>query len=148
MTEYPGSIVPEAAPPPWLCVQATWTRAPVTLDGLSFVPGDTLLEYFSPTEWFNVFAVHAPDGSLRGWYANVVYPTDFDPTTDPPTLGWRDLYLDVIALPDGRRALRDEDELRDAGIARRDPELYERILTGRAAILQRLDAGAFPFDRP
>ena len=86
VTDYRGEVVPGAAPAPWLCVVAVWDNRLVVLDGLEFHPGDRLLEFFSPTEWFNVFAVHAPDGVLRGWYANVTHPTRFDPATDPPTL--------------------------------------------------------------
>lgn len=147
VTDYPGEIVPGAAPAPWLCVRAVWDNRLMVLDGLEFRPGDVLLEYFSPTEWFNVFAVHAPDGGIRGWYANVTYPTGYDLGTTPPTLAWRDLFLDVVALPDGRRTLRDEDELADAGLDARDPALLAAILRGRDAIFAHLDRGVFPFQR-
>lgn len=145
VTDYAGEIEPGAAPAPWLCVRAIWTHGVVALDGLEFHPGDELLEYFSPTEWFNAFAVYAPGGALRGWYANVTYPTTCDPATDPPTLAWRDLYLDVVVLPDGSRTLRDEDELADAALATGDPALLAAILRGRDAIFARLDRGEFPF---
>jgi predicted RNA-binding protein associated with RNAse of E/G family len=107
--------------------------------------GDELLEYFSPTEWFNAFAVYAPDGELRGWYANVTYPTTIDAATEPPTLGWRDLYLDVVVRQDGTHTLRDEDELEEAALDERDPALLAAILRGRDAILGRLERGQFPF---
>ncbi len=148
VTEYPGEVVPGGAPAPWLCVRATWTYKVVALDGLEFHPGDELLEYFSPTEWFNAFAVYAPDGALRGWYANVTYPTTIDPATEPPTLGWRDLYLDVVVRQDGTHTLRDEDELEEAGLAEGDPALLAAILRGRDAILGRLERGGFPFGAP
>lgn len=147
VTEYPGTLVPDAAPAPWVCVRAVWDNRVVALDGLEFHPGDILLEYFSPVHWFNVFAVHAPgpDGFLRGWYANVTYPTGYDPATAPPTLTWHDLYLDVVAVPDGRITVRDEDELEESGLATADPALHRRIVEAREAILRAIGEGAFPF---
>ncbi len=147
VTEYPGAVVPGVAPAPWLAVEAIWRNRLVVLDGLEFHPGDTLLEFFSPDAWFNVFAVHAPGGALRGWYANVTYPIRFDPAPAPPRLTWHDLFLDVVVLPDGRRSIRDEDELAASGIADADPVLHARILAGRDAILERVRCRIFPFDR-
>lgn len=150
VTEYPGTLVPGAAPAPWVCVRATWTHRLVAMDGLEFHPGDVLMEYFSPERWFNVFAVHepGPDGALRGWYANVTYPTAYDPATDPPTLTWHDLYLDVVAVPGGRVTVRDEDELEDSGLERTDPRLHRRVVEALDEILRALAAGAFPFAAP
>lgn len=147
VTGYAGSVVAAGAPPPWICVRAVWDNQPVELDGLRFLPGDTMLEFFSPTEWFNVFAVYAPGGHLRGWYGNVAYPTTFDPTTDPPTLTWHDRFLDVVLLPGGAPVLRDEDELASAGLNATDPALLASILRARDALLERARANAFPFHR-
>src|SRR5262245_23755898 len=83
VARYDGTVVAAGAPP-WVAVRAVWTRRLVELDGLRFVPGDTLIEYFSPVDLFNGFAVYAPDGGFRGWYANVTYPTRLGPATDPP----------------------------------------------------------------
>ena len=147
VTEYPGEVVAIDAPDRWLAVRAVWTNKLVVLDGLAFHPGDTLIEFFSPAAWFNAFAVHAPDGALRGWYANVTYPTTFDPAPAPPRLTWHDLYVDVVARPDGTYSVLDEDELADSGVATTAPELHARIVAGRDAILGHLQARAFPFDR-
>src|SRR5215208_2478634 len=91
---YPGVVVEAGAPPPWVALRATWVSRQHDLDGLLFVPGDTLHEFFSPVHPFNSFTVFAPDGTLRGWYANVTHPTRIDLTTEPFTLFWHDLYLD------------------------------------------------------
>ena len=145
VARYPGTVIEAGAPSPWVAVRATWTSRAIELDGLRFVPRDILHEYFSPEDRFNVFAVFAPDGSLRGWYANVTHPTALDAGTDPPTLAWHDLYLDVVALPDGTVAIRDEEELAEAALADRDPALYAAILAARDEILDRLERRAFPF---
>jgi predicted RNA-binding protein associated with RNAse of E/G family len=145
VARYDGTVV-AAGVPPWIAVRAVWAHRLVELDGLRFVPGDTLIEYFSPVDPFNGFAVYAPDGALRGWYANVTFPTHLDPATDPPTLTWHDLFLDVVALPDGAIALRDDDELAAADVAARDPSLHRMILAAREEIVARLRRGEVPFD--
>lgn len=145
VTRYPGTVRDNPVPAPWLAIEARWVDRRVAMDGLSFEPGDTLREYFSPRHRFNAFAVFAPDGDLRGWYANVTHPTRLDAVAEPPIITWRDLYLDVVALPDGRVAIRDEDELAESALADRNPALHATILRARDEILDLLTRRAFPF---
>ncbi|HKG25377.1 MAG TPA: DUF402 domain-containing protein [Thermomicrobiales bacterium] len=142
---YPGVVVEAGASPPWVVLRATWVSRQHNLDGLLFVPGDTLHEFFSPAHPFNVFSVFAPEGNLRGWYANVTYPSRLDTTTNPFTLSWHDLYLDVVALPGGTVVVRDEDELDAAGLMSSDPQLHAEILAARDELLRRFQAREFPF---
>lgn len=146
VTEYPAEIVPGAAPPPWIAARAVWGNRLVVLDGLEFHPGDTLVEFFSPDHWFNAFAVHAPDGAFRGWYANVTYPTRFDGSVSPPRLIWHDLFVDVVAVPGGSPSVRDEDELAASRLAATSPALHARILAARDDILDRVESRDVPFD--
>ena len=145
VARYPGTVVDAGAPSPWLAVQATWVNRRVVLDALAFETGDTLHEFFSPLHPFNAFSVHAPDGVLRGWYANVTHPTSLDSTTDPPTLAWHDLFVDLVALPDGTVVVRDEDELAEAALAAHDPALHAMILDARDDLLRRFAAREAPF---
>jgi protein associated with RNAse G/E len=126
-------------------VRAEWTRRVVELDGLQFIPGDRLHEFFSPADCFNVISVWSPDGELRGWYANVTYPTRIDASAAPIALYWHDLYIDVIGLPDGTAIVRDEDELAESGVERSDPSLYALILEGRDELLRRFERRENPF---
>ena len=142
---YPGWIIEAGAPEPWIAVRAEWVRRVVEMDGLRFVPGDRLHEFFSPHHWYNLFSVWSPEGVLRGWYANVTHPTRIDVTTEPPTLYWPDLYVDLIGLPSGRFTVRDEDELAASGLAERDPELHTRILRTRDELVAMFRQRAFPF---
>jgi hypothetical protein len=48
-TRYPGVVMASGAPAPWVAVEAAWVRDVVEMDGLRFVPGDTLHEFFSPS---------------------------------------------------------------------------------------------------
>lgn len=129
----------------WLLIQAIWTNRTIELGGLSFCPGDKLLEWFSPQHLFNAFAVFSPQDDFKGWYANVAYPTRLDTTTNPPVLFWHDLYLDLVGLPDGSFTLRDEDELLASGLADADPELHARILGARSELIRRFQGRLPPF---
>jgi hypothetical protein len=142
---YPGVVVEAGAPSPWVAVRATWVAQRYDLDGLLLVPDDTLHEFFSPAHRFNVFSVFSPDGTLRGWYANVTHPARLDPATDPATLFWHDLYLDVVALPDGTVVVRDEDELAEAGLATSDPALHAEIVAARDELVRRFAERTVPF---
>ncbi len=146
VTRYAGTVIDAGAPDPWIAVEARWVKRRVEMNGLAFETGDRLLEFFSPADPFNVFAVFAPEGHLRGWYANVTHPTELDPRTDPPTLTWHDLYLDVVALPDGSYVVRDEDELAEAGVLAANPNLHAAILAAGAEVLRRFASRAFPFN--
>lgn len=145
VARYPGEVIEAGAPVPWVAVRATWVSRRHDLNGLLFVAGDRLHEFFSPRHPYNVFSVWGPDGRLRGWYANVTYPARLETATDPSTLSWHDLYLDVVALPDGTTVVRDEDELAEAGIAGTDPDLHALILAARDELLDRRRTGTVPF---
>jgi hypothetical protein len=145
VTRYPGVVVDGEFPVPWLVLCATWVSRAYDLDGLLFVPGDRLHEFFSPTHPFNVFSVFSPEGTLRGWYANVTYPSRLDHTTDPPTLYWHDLYLDVIFLPNGEPIVRDEDELADSDLLITNPALHAAIVATRDELLRLCRTHEFPF---
>lgn len=144
-TRYPGVVMASDAPAPWIGIEAAWVRDVVELDGLRFVPGDTLHELFSPAHPFNVFTVISPEGTIRGWYANVTHPATLDQTTDPWTLTWHDLYLDLIGLPDGTYVIHDEDELAEGGLEGSDPALHERILAARDDLIARFVKRCVPF---
>jgi hypothetical protein len=142
---YPGRVLAAHAPADWLAARAIWTRDAIELDGLQFLPGDHLHEFFSLSQPFNCFSVFTADGTLRGWYANVTHPTTFVLDAGHLTLFWHDLYLDIIALPDGTVTVRDEDELATSGLEQQNPELHAKVLRARDRLLQLLTARDVPF---
>ena len=142
---YPAVVLASALPQPWVVVEAMWTRGLVDVSGLRFETGDKMIEHFSPAHPFNGFTVIAPDGTTRGWYANVTYPARLDTTTEPWTLTWRDLYLDVVGLPDGSYAVRDEDELAEADLLTSDPVLHGAILAAGTELVARFQRRDVPF---
>jgi hypothetical protein len=147
VARYPGVVIANSDNDHWLEARAVWTYREVEVDGLWFRPGDTLHEYFSPTEWFNAFLVLAPEGESRGWYTNVTYPTELAVDAGEALLTWRDLYIDVVMRPDGTVAVQDEDELTNSGLAKREPALHRKILATRDLILRKIAARSIPFDQ-
>jgi hypothetical protein len=141
---YRGNVVSHCQDS-WLLIQATWTHRRVELGGLSFCPGDELLEWFSPRHPYNAFAVFSPQDHFKGWYANVAHPARLDATIDPPVLIWHDLYLDLVGLPDGSFTVRDDDELHASGLADADPELQLRIVAARSELIRRFQHRLPPF---
>ena len=144
-TTYPGVVMDIELPAPWVGIRAKWTRDVIVLDGLAFTPGDTLHEYFSPEHPFNVFTVIAPDGRTRGWYANVTYPATLQTETEPWSLTWHDLFIDLVGLPDGNYVVRDEDELAEAQLEATDPALYGMIVAARDEMIERFTRRGAPF---
>lgn len=142
---YPATAIASVAQAPWLALAATWTHGFVDLDGLRFVPGDRLIEYFSPRDPYNAFVVFAPDGAARGWYANVTYPAALERQDGRWALIWHDLFVDLVMLPDGRTTVRDEDELAASGLEARDPALHAAILATRDRLCDLARRRAFPF---
>jgi uncharacterized protein len=142
---YAGEVVAIDDPAPWIVVNGTWTYPAMELDGLSFRPGDQLLEWFSPEDPFNAFAVLTPEGEPRGWYGNVAHPAWLEAGREGPILVWHDLYVDLIGLPDGTYTVRDDDELDASGLGNRDPALYRRIGEARAELIQRFAQRRVPF---
>jgi uncharacterized protein len=129
----------------WVLIQATWTQRRIELGGLSFCPGDELLEWFSPQHPFNAFAVFSAADRFKGWYANVAYPVQLDTTADPSVLFWHDLYLDLVGLPDGSFTVHDDDELLASGLADTNPELHARILEAQSELIHRFQRQLPPF---
>lgn len=142
---YPATVVNLDSPSPWVAVETPWTLGTVTQAHITFQTGDTLHEVFSPSHPFDAFAVYGPDAALKGWYANVTHPALLEPCGDGLQLVWHDLYVDVVATPDGRMAVLDEDELNEAGIAHSDPDLHRRILTALDELIARFHARRPPF---
>jgi Protein of unknown function (DUF402) len=136
---YPGSVI--ASPCDWVTAQAPWRQRRVDLGYLVFEPEDILLEYFSLSEPFNVFAIYTHEGTLKGWYSNVTHPS----WVVDDNIYWHDLYIDVIAYPDGKLLVLDEDELAAAGVERSDPELFQLIVRARDRLIQLASDNAYPF---
>lgn len=142
---YPGVVMESQVEEPWIEIEALWTTPTVVQAQLAFEPGDVLRELFSPIHPFNAFAVYRPTGELKGWYANVTYPTLVEGSENHPEVVWHDLYIDIVASPDGQVHVLDEEELSDSNLSKTDPELHARILAARDELLSRFPSRQAPF---
>ncbi|HEV2129308.1 MAG TPA: DUF402 domain-containing protein [Thermomicrobiales bacterium] len=145
---YPGTVVTTAVPAPWVEIQAFWVAGTVQQAHLTFEIDDVLREIFSPIHPYNAFAVYSPAGELKGWYANVVYPTVVTASGEQLEVVWNDLFIDIVVTPDGEVAVLDEEELEEAELLTNDPELHARILVARGELLRRCQARRTPFSSP
>lgn len=123
---YPARVAEDDVPAPWRTLIATWLLPETTQGTLTFSPGDTLHERFSPEHPFDAFGAVSPDKHFKGWYANVTWPAFLERTPDGLELTWQDLYLDLVVTDDGVSVL-DEDELAAAPLAASHPRLVEGI---------------------
>src|ERR1044071_610956 len=65
----------------------------------TFRRGDVFHEFYYFDRWYNVFQISAPDGTLKGWYANVGLPAEL--RSEAGELDYVDLALDVWVHPNG-----------------------------------------------
>ncbi len=85
---------------------------------------------------FNVYHWIAPDGRTLAYYVNlgdrVALQSD--------RVEWRDLAIDILVTPDGRRQVLDTDELQEAppGLRREIAALREQVLTGLSSVLMEV----------
>ncbi|MGA7671479.1 MAG: DUF402 domain-containing protein [Nitrolancea sp.] len=138
---YPGEAI--SSPPLWVAARAPWEQRRVDLGYLVFEPDDVFFEYFALYRPFNAFSIFTKEGQLKGWYCNVTHPS----WVDDQTIYWHDLYIDVIAYPDGRTLVLDEDELAESRLLETDPTLHGTILAMRDELLRMVAECEFPFNQ-
>jgi len=100
---------------------------PMRVHGVDLPAGTISFGHFWTDRFFNVYHWLDADGRTLGFYFNLADRTRIAERE----LVWRDLVVDVLATPDGRLDLLDEDEL-PAVI---EPEAAAHIAAGKAAIL-------------
>jgi predicted RNA-binding protein associated with RNAse of E/G family len=94
---------------------------------------------------FDVGRFYRPDGTLTGYYADILEPVRWegsDPTTLQPII---DLFLDLWIAPDGRYSVLDEDEFEEA--VSLGHLTGEQISQARSVLLDLIEAtkrGEFP----
>jgi len=106
---------------------------PMQVHGVDLPAGTISFGHFWTDRFYNVY--HWLDADRRttvGFYFNIADRTRIAEAE----LEWRDLVIDVLATPEGRLDILDEDELPTVV----DPDTAAHIAAGKAAIL---DAPAF-----
>jgi predicted RNA-binding protein associated with RNAse of E/G family len=101
--------------------------APMHVHGVDLPAGTVSIGHFWTDRSYNVYHWLRSDRATVGYYFNIADRTSW--TAD--RLDWRDLVVDVLALPGGRLDVLDEDELPAA----LDAEARAHIQAGKAALL-------------
>jgi len=112
----------------------------VARDFATFRRGDVFVEFYYFDRCYNVFQVSEPDGTLKGWYANVGLPAQLD--DDAHQLQYVDLALDVWARPNGEFVVLDQAEFDT--LLDEHPNLADAARRGRQALLELVSAGQLP----
>jgi len=103
------------------------SEAPMHVHGVDLPAGTVSFGHFWSDRPYNVYHWLGPARRTLGFYFNVCDSTRIQ----PGILEWRDLVVDVLALPGGPARVLDEDELPPD----LDVETCGRIDAGKAAIL-------------
>jgi len=101
--------------------------APMHVHGVDLPAGTVSFGHFWTDRNYNVYHWMRSNRTTVGYYFNISDRTVVEPTL----LSWRDLTVDVLATPEGRLDVLDEDELP----ADLDAEARAHIAAGKAAIL-------------
>jgi predicted RNA-binding protein associated with RNAse of E/G family len=100
LLEEPGRIV----------LQAYFDRDDYPVHEIVLRRGDRFVETYYADRWYNRYKIFdGAQGQLKAIYYNIGYPAEIRNAT----VSYRDLALDVIAYPDGRVFVLDEDEFED-----------------------------------
>jgi protein associated with RNAse G/E len=106
----------------------------------TFRRGDVFVEFYYFERWYNVFQISAPDGTLKGWYANIGLPAELNP--EAGELAYIDLALDVWTNPNGEFVVLDQEEFEE--LIREHAELAEGAEEGRQRLLELVASGRLP----
>ena len=106
----------------------------------TFRRGDVFVEFYYFDRWYNVFQISAPDGTLKGWYANVGLPAALK--AEAGELEYIDLALDVWANPNGDFVVLDQDEFE--ALIQDHADLAEGAEQGRQTLLELVESGRLP----
>jgi uncharacterized protein len=112
----------------------------VDLGFTTFRRGDEFVEFYYWDRPYNVFQVSEPDGTLKGWYANVGLPAELE--GERGELRYVDLALDVWTHPNGEFVVLDQDEF-DVLVSEH-VELADAAESGRQALLALVESGDLP----
>jgi protein associated with RNAse G/E len=122
-----------------IVLRAEFNVDQVDLGFTTFRRGDVFIEFYFWEHWFNIFQISAPDGTLKGWYANLGRPVELE---SGGNLCYVDLALDVWVHPDGAFLVLDEDEF--TAVMEQYPDLQTPAQHGRDELLALVERGDLP----
>ncbi len=117
-------------------------RRPTEVEGKVILePGSPVVWFTFPGVWYDIGRFHRADGEFTGYYANILTPVALGRSRWETT----DLFLDVWLGRDGRVAILDETEFRDAVVAGWvDEPTAARARSAADDLARRARAGDWP----
>jgi len=113
-------------------------------DEVVFEIGDVFYEHYYDGKPYGLWQVLTPEeGVLKCWYCNISTPAVFG----DGAITFRDLLLDVLLYPDGRREVLDRDDLARALDEGLDPALAAIAEQGVREVLDLIERRQPPFDQ-
>lgn len=88
-------------------LEAPFNGKDVEFMGVTIRHGDPFVEVYYTDRWYNIFEIHAADGTLKGWYCNVGKPALEE---GEGMISYVDLALDLWVAADGAQTVLDEEE--------------------------------------
>ncbi len=126
-------------------LRAVW-RGPGTAhvaEGVVFAPGDIFYEHYYEGKPYGLWQALTPDEkALKCWYCNISTPAEMR----DDTITFRDLLLDVLLYPNGRREVLDRDDLARALDEGLDPALAVTAEDAVRDVLDLIDRRLPPFE--
>jgi protein associated with RNAse G/E len=111
-------------------IEARFNHSDVDVHGIVLRKNDRFLERYYDDRWYNIYeARDRDDDHLKGWYCNVTRPARFEENT----IAYVDLALDLLAFPDGRFLILDEDEFEALGL---DTDTRRHALAGLDGLIE------------
>ena len=133
--QYPGKVLETTDHS--ILIEARFNHSDVNVHGIMLRKNDRFLERYYDDRWYNIYeARDKDDDRLKGWYCNVTRPARFEGNT----IFYTDLALDLLAYPDGRFLVLDEDEFKALGL---DPETQRQALAGLDALIEMAENKGF-----
>jgi predicted RNA-binding protein associated with RNAse of E/G family len=127
---YPGRVL--ARTPQSITLEAFFSQGDTAIGEVVLQHGDRFVETFYTDRWYNIFEIYGRDtDKLKAYYCNIGHPAQIE----NGMVSYRDLALDVLALPDGRRTLLDEEEFLMLDLTK---DVRRKALAGLAAAQEEL----------
>ena len=125
--QYPGKVLETTDHS--ILIEARFNHSDVNVHGIMLRKNDRFLERYYDDHWYNIYeARDKDDDRLKGWYCNVTRPARFVENE----IIYMDLAFDLLAFPDGRFLILDEDEFEALDL---DPETKKQALAGLEALI-------------
>ena len=116
---------------------------PITTWKEVWTPNFDARVYFWHGGWHNVIQSWDADGSLHGFYCNVITPA----RVSSGELRWNDLDLDLIVQPDGTHQILDEDEwAHNRDRLGYPPQIVAHARRALDELVALIEKRTFPFD--